>query len=61
MKMRGKGKFSGVVTLRIEPELREVFEKWADEEDRSVGSLIRIILREAAAAREAKRPKKKSS
>ncbi len=53
-----RGHFSGVVTLRIEPELRAELDRWADEEDRSVASLIRLIVRDAVTARAAKKPKK---
>ena len=54
MERRGRGRFSATATLRLEPELRESLEKWAEEEDRSVGSLIRLILRDAITARETK-------
>lgn len=53
-------KYSDLIAIRLEPELREALDKWAEEEDRSTGSLVRVILREAMEAREGKKPKKKS-
>jgi hypothetical protein len=62
MPKKGQVKYSDLISIRLEPELREILERWAEEEDRSVGSLIRIILREAV--RESmgpgEKPKKKS-
>jgi hypothetical protein len=60
MPRKGPVKYSDLISLRLEPELREVLERWAQEEDRSTGSLIRVILRQAMEVREGKKPKKKS-
>jgi hypothetical protein len=43
--------------LRIDPQLYEVLEKWAQDELRSVNAQIEIILKEAA--KKAGRTKKK--
>ena len=61
MPKRGAVKYSDLIALRLEPELREALDQWAEEEDRSTGSLIRVILRQAMEAREGKKPKKKTS
>ena len=53
-------KYLDLISLRLEPELRAALDKWAEEEDRSTGSLIRVILREAMKAREGKKGKKKN-
>ena len=49
MPKKGPVKYSDLISIRLEPELREGLERWAEVEDRSVGSLIRIILRDALA------------
>ncbi len=49
VKKRGQVKYSGIVTLRLEPELLEALEHWADVQDRTLASLIRVILRDAVA------------
>jgi len=59
MPKKGPVKYSDLISIRPEPELREVPERWANEEDRSVESLIRIFLRQAADARESKKGRKK--
>jgi|GEM_PF-2713862 len=51
MPKKGQVKYSDLISIRLEPELREALEKWAEDEDRSTGSLIRVILREALASR----------
>lgn len=52
-------KYSDLISIRLEPELRDVLDRWAEEEDRSTGSLIRVILRKAAEGREAGKGRKK--
>jgi hypothetical protein len=59
MPKKGPLKYSELIAIRLEPELRVELDKWAEEEDRSTGSLIRVILRQAMEAREGKKPKKK--
>ncbi len=46
---------SANVTLRLVPELKDALVRVAAEEDRSVAQVIRVLLREALAAREGKR------
>lgn len=60
MPKKGQVKYPDLISLRLEPELRDALDKWAEEEDRSTGSLIRVILRQAIEVRGAKKPKKKS-
>jgi hypothetical protein len=60
MPKKGPVKYSGLIAIRLEPELREALDKWAEAEDRSTGSLIRVILRQAIEVRGGKKPKKKS-
>lgn len=60
MPKKGPVKYSDLISIRLEPELREVLDRWAEEEDRSTGSLVRVILRQAIEVREGKKPKKKS-
>jgi hypothetical protein len=59
MPKKGPVKYSGLIAIRLEPELRAALDKWAEEEDRSTGSLIRVILRQAMEARGSKKGKKK--
>ena len=59
MKRKGTIRYPKLVSIRIEPELLEELEKWADEEDRPVGSLVRVILRQAIEARGPKKGRKK--
>jgi hypothetical protein len=49
-----------LLTLRLPEEMRKKLEEWAKEEERSVGAMARIILREGIEAREGKKRKKKS-
>ncbi len=58
MKQKGKIRYPDLVSIRLEPELREELEKWSDEEDRPLGSLVRVILREAIEVRKAKGSRK---
>ncbi len=49
---REKGiKFRRIIALRLEDDLGEVVEEMADEEDRPVGVMARILIREAVVAR----------
>lgn len=52
-------RFHVTVAMRLEKELAEALEKVAKEEERPMGSMARIILREGLEAREAKGPRKK--
>lgn len=45
-------KYPGYISLRLEQELQEKLEELAAAEDRSVGYIVRSLLREALAARE---------
>jgi hypothetical protein len=45
--------------MRLEDELGEALEMMAKEEERSIGTMARILVREAIEAREGKKPKKK--
>jgi len=55
---RGEKK-TGMIAVRLEPEIITAIEREADKEDRPVAAMTRILLKEAIAAREGKRPKKK--
>jgi predicted transcriptional regulator len=48
-------KFPSPLSLRLDDELRRLLEEIAEEEERPVGMMARILLREAMAAREGKR------
>ena len=52
-------KFPSPLSIRLDDELREALEKVAEGEERPVGMMARILLREAMKAREAKKSKKK--
>ena len=52
-------KYSDYVALRLEPEMRKKLLELAEEEERSIGAMARIILREGFEAREAKGSRKK--
>jgi predicted transcriptional regulator len=51
-------KFPGYVSLRLEEDLRKKIEELAQAEDRSIGYIVRMILREGFAAREKKGKKR---
>ena len=53
-------RFHVTVAMRLEKELAEALERVAKEEERPMGSMARILVREAIEAREGKKPKKKS-
>ncbi len=55
---RGEKK-TGMIAVRLEPEIITAIEREADKEDRPVAAMTRILLKEAIAAREEKKPKKK--
>lgn len=55
---RGEKK-TGMIAVRLEPEIITAIEREADKEDRPVAAMTRILLKEAIAVREGKRPKKK--
>jgi hypothetical protein len=48
-------KNSAIAALRLDPELKGALARVAEEEDRSVAQVIRVLLREALAARGGKR------
>lgn len=56
--MPPKVKYPEYVALRLETDMKAKLEKMADEEERTIGAVIRIILREGLAAREKKAKKK---
>ena len=43
-----------MAALRLDPDLKDALARVAGEEDRSVAQVIRVLLREALAAREGK-------
>jgi predicted transcriptional regulator len=50
---RPKGRtFKKTVAIRLDDELAAVLERMAKEEDRPLGAMVRIILRQALEARE---------
>lgn len=51
--------FHVTVAMRLEKELADALEKVAKEEERPMGSMARILVREAIEAREAKKKGKK--
>lgn len=48
-------KYPSPLSIRLDDELRRLLEKIAEEEERPVGMMARILLREAMKAREAKK------
>lgn len=54
--VRGEKK-TGLIAVRLEPEIVEALEKSAGSEDRPVSAMARILIREALAARQASQPK----
>ena len=52
-------KYTDYVALRLEPEMRKRLQDLAEAEERSIGAIARIILREGLEAREAKGSRKK--
>ena len=57
---RPKGtKFQRTLSLRLESEMWDVLERMAVEEERPIGMMARIILREGLEAREKRKGKRK--
>jgi len=52
-------KYSDYVALRLEPEMRKKLLELAEEEERSIGAMARIILREGLEARSSKGSRRK--
>lgn len=52
-------KYTDYVALRLEPEMRKKLLELAEQEERSIGAMARIILREGLEARETKGARKK--
>ena len=52
--------YPGYLTFRLDPEMRKRIEDLAKQEERPVGAMVRIIIREGLAAREGKKGRKKS-
>jgi hypothetical protein len=50
--MPAKVKYPEYVALRLETEMKKKLQEMADAEERTIGAMIRIILREGLAARE---------
>jgi hypothetical protein len=59
--MPPKAKYPEYVALRLESAMRKKLQEMADAEERTIGAMIRIVLREGLAAREKKGRKKTSS
>ena len=59
MGKRGVVRYPELIALRMEPEMRKALERVAEEEDRSVASLIRIVLRDWLNDRESDPSQKK--
>ena len=57
---RGEKK-TGMIGVRLEPELMAEVEQEADEEERPLAMMARILIREAMTARRMKKGKKKST
>ena len=51
MGKKARGKYTEFIAVRVDPELRDILEQLAAIEDRSTGSIARILLREAVDAR----------
>lgn len=56
---RGEKK-TGMIAVRLEPEIIASIEREADKEDRPVAAMTRILLKEAIATREAKKPNRRT-
>ena len=48
-----------MIAVRLEPEIIVAIEREADKEDRPLAAMTRILLKEAIAARESKKGRKK--
>jgi hypothetical protein len=58
--MPPKAKYPAYVALRLETEMAKKLREMADTEERTIGAMIRIVIREGLAAREGKKGKKKA-
>lgn len=58
--MPAKVKYPEYIALRLETEMKKKLQEMADAEERTIGGMIRIVLREGLAALE-KKGKKKST
>jgi hypothetical protein len=56
---RGEKK-TGMIAVRLEPEIIAAIEREADKEDRPVAAMTRILLKEAIATREGKKPNRRT-
>lgn len=54
MKKKGVVRYPEFIALRLETDLRDALERIAEEEDRSVASLIRLVLRDWVSGRDKK-------
>jgi hypothetical protein len=54
-------KYPSPLSLRLDDDLRRALERAAEGEERPIGMMARILLREALAAREGKKGKKKAT
>lgn len=52
-------KFSSLLAVRLEPEMRKLLEKVAEREDRTASQMARILIREGIVAREPKHSRNK--
>ena len=57
--MPAKSKYPEYMAIRLDAEMAKKLREMAEAEERSVGAMIRIILREGFEAREAKKPASK--
>ncbi len=55
-----KVKYPEYVALRLETTMAKKLREMADAEERTIGAMIRIVIREGLAAREGKKPKRKT-
>ncbi len=49
-----------LLTVRLDDEIRGRLEEMAKDEERNLGQMARILLREAIRTRDAKKPKKRN-
>ncbi len=54
-------KFSSLLAVRLEPEMRKLLEKVAEREERTASQMARILIREGLVARGGKTIKKKAT
>jgi hypothetical protein len=58
--MKKGDKKTDVIAVRVEPEVSAAIGLEAEREDRTIAAMTRILIKEALAARDAKKGKKKS-